>query len=134
MQIPGKKESTKKNQKIKPKKRHKKCGKQYLKKDTKIRKIPSKNKVHISKDSPNAGTGGSLVLYSYKEKHERHRKNIIKECVKWKEKVKQKINSQKLRAKTMKRIFETLLKSRNLSSDKEINEIINSMGDKNDIN
>ena len=30
--------------------------------------------------------------------------------------------------------FETLLKSRNLSSDKEINEIINSMGDKNDIN
>ena len=50
------------------------------------------------------------------------------------DKVKQKINSQKLRAKTMKRIFETLLKSRNLSSDKEINEIINSMGDKNDIN
>lgn len=29
--------------------------------------MPSKNKVHISKDSPNAGTGGSLVLYSYKE-------------------------------------------------------------------
>ena len=50
------------------------------------------------------------------------------------DRVKQKINSQKLRAKTMKCIFETLLKSRNLSSDKEINEIINSMGDKNDIN
>lgn len=50
------------------------------------------------------------------------------------EAVKQKINSQKLRGKTMRRIFETLLKSRNLSSDKEINEIINSMGDKNDIN
>ena len=50
------------------------------------------------------------------------------------DRVKQKINSQKLRAKTMKRIFETLLKSRNLSSDKEISEIINSMGDKNDIN
>ena len=43
--------------------------------------MPSKNKVHISKDSPNAGTGGSLVLYSYKEKHERHRKNIIKKEV-----------------------------------------------------
>lgn len=50
------------------------------------------------------------------------------------DRVKQKINSQKLRAKTMKCIFETLLKSRNLSSDNEINEIINSMGDKNDIN
>ncbi len=50
------------------------------------------------------------------------------------DRVKQKINSQKLRAKTMKRIFETLLKSRNLSSDNEISEIINSMGDKNDIN
>ena len=82
VQIPGKKESTKKNQKIKPKKKDTKSVESNTwKKDTKIRKMPSKNKVHISKDSPNAGTGGSLVLYSYKEKHERHRKNIIKKEV-----------------------------------------------------
>ena len=50
------------------------------------------------------------------------------------EAVKLKIDSQKLRAQTMRQIFKTLLKSRNLSSNEEINEIINSMGDKNDIN
>ena len=50
------------------------------------------------------------------------------------EAVKLKIDSQKLRAKTMRQIFKTLLKSRNLSSNEEINEIINNMGDKNDIN
>ena len=50
------------------------------------------------------------------------------------ETVKHKIKSQKLRAQAMRQIFKTLLKSRNLSSSEDINEIINSIGGKNDIN
>ncbi len=83
MQIPGKKRKhKKKSKKIKPKKKDTKVWKAIPEKKTqKSEKYHLKNKVHISKDSPNAGTGGSLVLYSYKEKHERHRKNIIKKEV-----------------------------------------------------
>ena len=52
VQIPGKKESTKKNQKIKPKKRHKKCGKQYLKKTQKSEKYHLKIKYTFQKILP----------------------------------------------------------------------------------
>ena len=82
MQIPGKKESTKKNQKIKPKKKTQKVWKAIPeKRHKKSEKYHLKIKYTFQKNSPNAGTGGSLVLYSYKEKHERHRKNIIKKEV-----------------------------------------------------